>query len=932
MALTKPRAYQIYDIDYKQATRVVTVTNITLTGGAPNNVDGVTLSLNDRVLVTGQADPTQNGIYIITTLGSGANGTWARSNDTNETGELLAGTIVMVTEGVIYADTQWKLITDNPIAIGTTPLVFTQNYYANVLHAGNSNVTVYSNANVTITAAGAANVLTVASDGVYVIGNVSATGNVTANYVLGNGYNLTGLANVTFGNAPPTSNLVAGDIWIDSTTGIQYIWFNDITGNVWAEMEAQTAYSSTGYANLTTNTLNTQILYNSANAIVGSNALTFDGTTVSVTGIAVNANLSITGNTIQSTASNANLTITTTGSAAYVNMTGGFGVYSSGGNRLIQTVSDTVNFYTPMLNSLDSAIDIIGTPDGNIIPVNNTGVMLHITGQPTLPSRIYNDAANSYAAFIGRAINGNVNAPTQITAGQTVARFAAQPYANGAYPALSTTRIDMVATETQTTANAGSQITFWATPQGSNTIAQVMSIANTTVSVSGTVVSPIVAAISTSSQSTTDGGLLYLQNDNGSAEGAGNRIGGMFYGANTGVSAGPVNSASIEAFATQTWSVSGHGTKLIISTTANGSASRTTAVTVNQDQTVNFANSVSVLGNITSGNVIANVLVNNGSGNIYHTGNLLPSSNVYNLGLPTVPWQNAYFGSNSVTILANDGNLANAVTIENFSGNISMGTTGFYITALGNTTPVFTIAPVTGQIYSNALTVIANSTQSSNVASGSLQTAGGAGIAKNLYVGGNTNIAGNLSVAGTTTYASIVSNVISASGNVYIAGNLSVAGTVNFVPGTYGSFANTANITTNNNNTPSVIIWDTAIANSGVTYTAGNSRVTVTKAGNYQINYTAMFNGNGGSPTGYFWLRLNGADVGNSMSTTATTGSVQTVVNNSTILTLSANAYVEVVWAVDNHTNGSLQAYAANTTFTHPGSPSATITITPVSV
>jgi hypothetical protein len=193
MALTKPRAYQIYDIDYKQATRVVTVTDITLTGGAPNNVDGVTLSLNDRVLVTGQSDPTQNGIYIITTLGSGANGTWARSNDTNATGELLAGTIVMVTEGIIYADTQWKLITDNPIDIGTTPLVFVQNYLANVLHAGNSNVTVYSNANVTITAAGTANVLTVAPDGVYVIGNVSATGNVAANYFIGNGSQLTGL-------------------------------------------------------------------------------------------------------------------------------------------------------------------------------------------------------------------------------------------------------------------------------------------------------------------------------------------------------------------------------------------------------------------------------------------------------------------------------------------------------------------------------------------------------------------------------------------------------------------------------------------------------------------------------------------------------------------------------------------------------------------
>jgi hypothetical protein len=196
MALTKPRAYQIYDIDYKQATRVVTVTNVSLTGGAPNNVDGVTLSLNDRVLVTGQTDPTQNGIYIITTLGSGANGTWARSNDTNETGELLAGTIVMVTEGLIYADTQWKLITDNPIVIGTTPLTFTQNYLANVIQSGNSNVTVYSNANVTITAAGVANVLTVSNTGVAVLGTVNSTGNIIANtgsYFIGNGSQLSGI-------------------------------------------------------------------------------------------------------------------------------------------------------------------------------------------------------------------------------------------------------------------------------------------------------------------------------------------------------------------------------------------------------------------------------------------------------------------------------------------------------------------------------------------------------------------------------------------------------------------------------------------------------------------------------------------------------------------------------------------------------------------
>ena len=181
MGLTRPRAQQIYDIDYKQATRAVTTTNINLSSGAPSQVDGVTLSHNDRVLVTGQTTASQNGIYYVVTLGSGSNGTWSRSTDSNQTGELLAGTIIMVTEGIVYADTQWKLITDNPIVIDTTPLTFTQNYLANSISGGTSNVVVNSNANVTISSAGAANVLTVSNTGVYVSGVLSvASGNINA--------------------------------------------------------------------------------------------------------------------------------------------------------------------------------------------------------------------------------------------------------------------------------------------------------------------------------------------------------------------------------------------------------------------------------------------------------------------------------------------------------------------------------------------------------------------------------------------------------------------------------------------------------------------------------------------------------------------------------------------------------------------------------
>jgi co-chaperonin GroES (HSP10) len=263
MALTRPRAAQIYDIDYKQATRVVTVANITLSGGAPSQVDGVNLSLNDRVLVTGQSTLSQNGIYYVTTVGSGSNGTWSRSLDTNNTGEILSGTIVMVTEGTIYADTQWKLITDGVIDVGVTDQVWTQNYSANSITGGTSNVTVLTNANVLISSAGTANVVDIFGTGIKItgtesvtgnisggnvltVGLISATGNVTGNFFIGNGSLLTGIV-VSAGTSlvNGTSNIVVAangntsigvtgtsDVAVFATTGAYVNGLISATGNV----------------------------------------------------------------------------------------------------------------------------------------------------------------------------------------------------------------------------------------------------------------------------------------------------------------------------------------------------------------------------------------------------------------------------------------------------------------------------------------------------------------------------------------------------------------------------------------------------------------------------------------------------------------------------------------------------------------------------
>jgi hypothetical protein len=248
MGLTRPRAYQIFDIDYKQSLRVVTVSNVTLSGGAPSTVDGVSLSLNDRVLVTGQSTGSQNGLYYVTTVGTGSNGTWARSIDGNETGEIEAGMIVMVTEGNTYADTQWKLTTNDPIVIGSTALTFVLNVQANSISSGTSNVVVNANANVTVSSAGTANVLTISSTGTVTSGTASVSGNITGGNISTAGQasvtgNLTTASAVNF-NLPNSSSTdvtissglaTAFKTRIGTTATNQYSWRTNLyyTGAAW---------------------------------------------------------------------------------------------------------------------------------------------------------------------------------------------------------------------------------------------------------------------------------------------------------------------------------------------------------------------------------------------------------------------------------------------------------------------------------------------------------------------------------------------------------------------------------------------------------------------------------------------------------------------------------------------------------------------------
>jgi hypothetical protein len=203
-----------------------------------------------------------------------------------------------------------------------------------------------------------------------------------------------------------------------------------------------------------------------------------------------NANIGdlvITGATISTLNTNEDLNLVSNGTGN-VNVKGAFVTATTGGRTIIETVQNgTVNFYVPTIG-YDSAIDIIGSADGSIVAPQNTGVLLHLTGQDSLPARIYNDSANNYAAFIGRRYNGTASAPTQVLAGNIIARVGATPYGSTGWPSISTARVDFVALENQTASNQGTSIQFYTTPVGTASSTPSMTVASTGISNAANVV------------------------------------------------------------------------------------------------------------------------------------------------------------------------------------------------------------------------------------------------------------------------------------------------------------------------------------------------------------------------------------------------------------------------------------------------------------
>lgn len=93
-------------------------------------VDGYSASLNDRILVKNQTATQNNGVYSVTTVGSGAaNWVLTRTTDYDTAAQIKPGTLIAVNNGTVNANTSW-LETATVVTVDTDPVLFSQFTFA----------------------------------------------------------------------------------------------------------------------------------------------------------------------------------------------------------------------------------------------------------------------------------------------------------------------------------------------------------------------------------------------------------------------------------------------------------------------------------------------------------------------------------------------------------------------------------------------------------------------------------------------------------------------------------------------------------------------------------------------------------------------------------------------------------------------------------
>lgn len=369
----------VENLSSKQSVRVATTANLNLSSPG-SSIDGVTLSVGNRVLVKDQTTQAQNGIYIW----NGAAVAMTRASDGDAWSDLVAAT-VGVEEGTANANTTWFSTSTATGTLGTTAIVWQLVSNPRLATLGtitptNNTVVAFNGTTVTtrpIGVAAATDLLDrAAGDGRYVTLATASTmsGALTVTNATASTSTTTGAVVVTGGVGIGGAIHVGGassDAIVLNTGGSWIRWPNASAAApatttrsagtrlvLWPQVNASSADYALGIASntlwLSVPTSTQQFQFYAATAVV---------TTISGTGAISASSLALSASTAS--------TNTTTGALTVAGGVGIGGDVNVGGN-LSLTGNLTVNGTTTTFNSTTVTVDDpVFTLGGNTAPASD---------------------------------------------------------------------------------------------------------------------------------------------------------------------------------------------------------------------------------------------------------------------------------------------------------------------------------------------------------------------------------------------------------------------------------------------------------------------------------------------------------------------------------------------------------------------------------
>jgi hypothetical protein len=243
-------------LDVKGSVLVATTANLgtsyasgilTASGNGAITIDSVSLSAGDRILVKDQTTTAHNGIYEVTTVGSGASVyVLTRTADADTGSDLSAGSFFFVESGTNNADNGYvSTSTASEPTIGTDAITFAQFSGAGQIGAGLGLTKTGNTLDIQVDDSSieiATDTLRVKASGItntMLAGNVDLTTKITGTLPMGNGG--TGVTSFTskgivYGNGSGTLLATAAGTW-DSTNSVgQFLSVNSSGIPVWANL------------------------------------------------------------------------------------------------------------------------------------------------------------------------------------------------------------------------------------------------------------------------------------------------------------------------------------------------------------------------------------------------------------------------------------------------------------------------------------------------------------------------------------------------------------------------------------------------------------------------------------------------------------------------------------------------------------------------